>query len=364
MNRKAPQISAIQGSEAIQKLLIAHLHGDEEAFQSAAWDIVGEERRLNHSVFANELERILRTAKGVPVSKSFFAALSANNGNMPKDKDKNANLIELTQSDVEIEDLVLSPALRQSFDRIIQERRGSELLRTHGLQPASKLLFCGPPGCGKTMAASALANALYLPLATVRFDAVVSSFLGETAANLRKVFDYARVRPVLLFFDEFDAIGKERTAIDEHGELKRVVNSFLQMLDSFRSETLTVAATNHQGLLDPALWRRFDDILFFAKPSDEEIETLLCRYFRQFTLQKTIRIKSVVKQLTGMAQSDIQQVAHEAIKQVVLSNSEQITSAILNSAIERQLNRLRITRSGDDEVSSQKVPSSRSARPK
>ncbi|HQX51188.1 MAG TPA: ATP-binding protein, partial [Planctomycetaceae bacterium] len=241
MNRKAPQISAIQGSEAIQKLLIAHLHGDEEAFQSAAWDIVGEERRLNHSVFANELERILRTAKGVPVSKSFFAALSANNGNMPKDKDKNANLIELTQSDVEIEDLVLSPALRQSFDRIIQERRGSELLRTHGLQPASKLLFCGPPGCGKTMAASALANALYLPLATVRFDAVVSSFLGETAANLRKVFDYARVRPVLLFFDEFDAIGKERTAIDEHGELKRVVNSFLQMLDSFRSETLTVA---------------------------------------------------------------------------------------------------------------------------
>ena len=350
-----------QSSELIQKLLVAHFHGDEDGFRAAAWNVVNEEKRLNHSVFSNELERILQDANGTPPSKTFFAALSANNGNMPKDKDKNANLIELTQSDVEIEDLVLAPPLRQSIDRVIQERRGSELLRTHGLKPASKLLFCGPPGCGKTMAAAALANALYLPLATVRFDAVVSSYLGETAGNLRKVFDYARVRPVLLFFDEFDAIGKERTAIDEHGELKRVVNSFLQMLDSFHAETLTVAATNHQGLLDPALWRRFDDILMFPKPMADEIETLLCRYFRQVTLSKSVRVKTAAKRLVGMSHADIEQIASEAIKQVVLNDRDQITPAVLNAAIERQEQRIRITKLSDD-GEPQKKPQARRSR--
>ena len=332
-----------QSSEAIQKLLLAHFEGDENSFCDAARSIIKEERRLNHSVFANELERILKKANGAPPSKTFFAALSANNGNMPKDSDKDASLIDLSQPSVEVDDLVLAPSLSEGLDRIIRERRSSEVLRSHGMKPASKLLLCGPPGCGKTMAASALAEALYLPLATVRFDAVVSSYLGQTAANLRKVFDYARVRPVLLFFDEFDAIGKQRTAVDEHGELKRVVNSFLQMLDSFHSETLTVAATNHQGLLDPALWRRFDDILLFEKPSAVEIEKLLCRYFQQINLGKSIRIKTISKKLVGMSHADIQRIANDAIKDVVMNEKDSVTPSVLNNAIERQEQRVRIT---------------------
>lgn len=332
-----------QSSEAIQKLLLAHFGGDEEGFRVAAWDVVKEERRLNHTVFANELEKILEKAKGHLPSKTFFAALSANNGNMPKDNDKNANLIELSHPDSDMDDLVLAAELRTNIDRIIHERRSSEVLRSHGLKPASKLLFCGPPGCGKTMAAAALAQALYLPLATVRFDAVVSSYLGETAANLRKVFDYARVRPVLLFFDEFDAIGKERTAVDEHGELKRVVNSFLQMLDSFHSETLTLAATNHQGMLDPALWRRFDDILLFSVPSEAEIESLLSKYFRQIKLSTAVRLKAIAKQLVGFSHADIERIATEAIKEVVLNDLAQVTPAILKQAIARQQKRRAIT---------------------
>lgn len=341
---KTPSQSTMsQSSEAIQKLLLAHFEGDENGFCDAARSIIKEERRLNHSVFANELERILKKANGEAPSKTFFAALSANNGNMPKDNDKDASLIDLSQPSVEVNDLVLAPSLGEGLDRIIRERRSSEVLRSHGMKPASKILFCGPPGCGKTMAASALADALYLPLATVRFDAVVSSYLGETAANLRKVFDYARVRPVLLFFDEFDAIGKQRTAIDEHGELKRVVNSFLQMLDSFHSETLAVAATNHQGLLDPALWRRFDDILLFEKPSAVEIEQLLCRYFQQINLGKSIRIKAISKRLLGMSHADIQRIANDAIKDVVMNERESVTPSVLNNAIERQEQRVRIT---------------------
>jgi AAA+ superfamily predicted ATPase len=149
-----------------------------------------------------------------------------------------------------------------------------------------------------------------------------------------------------LFFDEFDAIGKERTAMDEHGELKRVVNSFLQMLDSFHSETLTLAATNHQGLLDPALWRRFDDILLFDKPSPDEIETLLCRYFRQVTLSKSVRIKTVSKRLVGMSHADIERLASDAIKDVVMNELGQVTPSVLNTAIERQEKRIGITQMG------------------
>ncbi|MFO1065389.1 MAG: AAA family ATPase [Pirellulales bacterium] len=343
MKRQVVSAAMSQSSESIQKLLLAHFGSDEAGFRTAAWEIVHEERRLNHNVFANELEKILGKVGGQLPSKKFLAALSANNGNMPKDSDRNANLIELSHPDSDLDDLILLPELRADIDRIICERRSSEVLRSHGLKPASKLLFCGPPGCGKTAAAAALAQALYLPLATVRFDAVVSSYLGETAGNLRKVFDYARVRPVLLFFDEFDAIGKERTAVDEHGELKRVVNSFLQMLDSFHSETLTLAATNHQGMLDPALWRRFDDILYFDLPTDTEIELLLSKLFRQVKLAPTIRVKALAKQLVGFAHADIERIAKEAIKAVVLNNLAQVTATIIQVAVARQEKRRSIT---------------------
>ena len=333
-----------QTSEVVQKLLVAHFAGDEVAFRAAAWDMVHRERQLNHQVLANELERILSEANAPsPIGKKFLAKLSHNNGNLPKDKDKDANLIEISEATREFGDLVLAAPLLAGLTRIVQERRSADLLRSHGMHPVRKLLFCGPPGCGKTVSAEALANELYLPLATVRFDAVVSSYLGETAANLRKVFDYARMRPIVLFFDEFDAIGKHRTAFDEHGELKRVVNSFLQLLDSFHSETLTIAATNHQGLLDPALWRRFDDILFFCKPTVEEIEALLCRHFRQFTVSKSVRLRSVARSLEGFSHADIERLAQDAIKETILSEQQQVMPTVLDHAVSRQQERMRVT---------------------
>jgi SpoVK/Ycf46/Vps4 family AAA+-type ATPase len=178
----------------------------------------------------------------------------------------------------------------------------------------------------------------------VRFDAVVSSYLGETASNLRKVFDFARQRPVLLFFDEFDAIGKQRTAADEHGELKRVVNSFLQLLDGFHSETLTVAATNHQGLLDPALWRRFDDILLFPLPTVDEINEFLCTHFRQFPVAAKVRLRDVAKSLQGFSHADIERVAHDAIKDAVLQDVKEVTPSFLKVAVDRQKARRGITK--------------------
>src|SRR5690606_27769030 len=128
-----------------RKLLVAHFKGDDAGFRSAAWEVVKQERQLNHTVLANDLERILNEANGSPQSaKTFFTTLSAANGNLPKDKDKNASLVELSDPDREFDGLVLAPPLRQSIERVIRERRSSELLRSHGVSPIQKLLFCGP----------------------------------------------------------------------------------------------------------------------------------------------------------------------------------------------------------------------------
>ena len=158
----------------------------------------------------------------------------------------------------------------------------------------------------------------------MRFDAVISSYLGETAANLRKVFEFGRSRPMVLLFDEFDAIGKHRTAADEHGELKQVVNSFLQLLDGFHSDTLAIAATNHQGLLDPALWRRFDEIVVFPKPTLEEIKQLLVRSFRQVPFDQAGTLDEIGPLLEGFSHADVEHVALDTTKQTILDGRRRV----------------------------------------
>jgi len=268
-------------------------------------------------------------------------------GSSPKDKDKNTSLLDMVDPKRELEDLVLSNSTRAALDRVVGEWKRADLLKAHGLKPITKVLFHGPPGCGKSVAAETLAKALYLPLATVKFDALVSSFLGETATNLRRVFDYARSRPMVLLFDEFDAIGRERSAVEEHGELKRVVNSFLQLLDGFRADTLTVAATNHEGLLDPALWRRFDEVVVFSPPTTTEMECLLVRHFRQVPLAPGIKLKELTRLLEGASHADIERVAIDAIKQTVLDGQDVVGSATLRGAVDRLCERLQSIRPVD-----------------
>jgi ATP-dependent 26S proteasome regulatory subunit len=334
----------ITTAESVRKLLISHFSGDEQAFRNAAEEYVEEERRKNHHVLANELERVLGKTNGSLKSHTaVLSLLGLQNGNLPKDKDRDVLLVNICEPERELSELVLSDEVRQGLDRVITERRGTELLGAHGIRPAGKILLCGPPGCGKTVAAEALARALYLPFATVRFDAVVSSYLGETASNIRKVFDFARSRPMVLFFDEFDAIGKHRTAEDEHGELKRVVNSFLQLLDGFRSETLTIAATNHQGLLDPALWRRFDEILLFPKPNANQILELLTRMWRQIGVSQSVKLDHLAESLFGMTHADVERLAVDAIKQTILTSRKEIEPGILDAAVERQHARTNVT---------------------
>jgi len=211
------------------------------------------------------------------------------------------------------------------------------VLRSYGMRASGKILFFGPPGCGKTLAAEVIACELDLPLAIVRLDALVSSYLGETAANLRKVFDFIAQYPLVALFDEFDALGKERADNAEHGELRRVVNAVLQMMDAYQGKSLIIAATNHEQILDSAVWRRFDDTLEFPLPTPELLPQVLQLKLRGVRRQFESDDSEASTLFTGMSPADIERVARRAIKRMILRNQEFLTLKDLTLAKEREL---------------------------
>ena len=174
-----------------------------------------------------------------------------------------------------------------------------------------------------------------------RFDAVISSYLGETAANLRKVFDFAAGTTWVVFFDEFDAIGKSRDDLEEHGELKRLINTFLQLLDSFRSDSLIIAATNHDFLLDKALWRRFDDIIYFGLPSASQISALVQIKLRGFRHQR-VNLEGFIQEMIGWSHADVERVCIEAVKIAVLAGKDELDDPIFTEAMDRQAHRSKL----------------------
>ena len=208
------------------------------------------------------------------------------------------------------------------------------MLEASGLTPTRRLLFCGPSGCGKTASAEAVAAELGMPMLYVRFDSVVSSLLGETAANLRKVFDYASRGQWILFFDEFDAIGRSRDDATEHGEIKRVVNSFLQLLDSFDGRSLVIAATNFAQALDPAVWRRFDDVLRFDLPDAVAMETLVTKRLRPVQANRN-QIRSLVRTVSGSSFAEAERVCIDARKLCALAGQRKLHPDHIRVALER-----------------------------
>jgi AAA+ superfamily predicted ATPase len=239
-----------------------------------------------------------------------------------------------------LDSVVLSDFNLSAVGNVIHEQAKSDLLRAHSVAPQAKLLFCGPPGCGKTLTAEALAYELQRELVIVRVDAVVSSFLGETASNLRRVFDFLSTGQYVAIFDEFDALGRERSDPTEHGELKRVVNAFLQLLDSYNGQSVLIAATNHEGQLDYALWRRFDEVLRFERPVREQ-------------LAQTIRLKlhsvpntvyglddEFLARLEGLSFAEIERLVRHAIKHAILDGEGTVSERYLSEALAHELRRI------------------------
>lgn len=318
-------------AKLLRQLIKTGAEGNHEAFKRVSQQIIEDERSKNHHLLANDLEKILygRRSSTVP----FQVIL---NDRLPKDKERDLPLLQVKEPVRRLEDVVLSDENASLLDELLQEHHRVETLNSYGLHPADKLLFCGPPGCGKTLTAEVLASELGLPLAIVRIDSVISSFLGETAANLRQVFDFISTVPMVVLFDEFDAMAKERSDEAEHGELKRVVNAFLQMLDAYEGKSILVAATNHERILDSAVWRRFDEVLVFESPNLEQLRRLLSIKLRGLRREFEIEDARIAGLFKGMSHADVERVLRRAAKDMVLAGKDFLGERHLVTAIRRE----------------------------
>ena len=195
--------------------------------------------------------------------------------------------------------------------------------------------FFGPPGCGKTLAAQSIAGELGLPLLYVRFDAIISSYLGETASNIRKVFDFAKKDSWVIFFDEFDAIGHSRNDTREHGEIKRVVNAFLQQIDNYRGRSLIIAATNYEQSLDYAIWRRFDETIQFDMPTENEKLKLFSLKMKKFK-GPNHALEEYLENLKLFSHSDIERISQIIMKKCILDGEKMYTKKDIESAVKKQ----------------------------
>jgi SpoVK/Ycf46/Vps4 family AAA+-type ATPase len=305
--------------DRVKKLLQAYRDFDDTAFLRAAEAIIEESVASNRMSEAKELKRALGEGHR-PVS---FKTQQMNL--LPSATRSDAKLFTLVESAVDERQIVLSKETREKIDRVVQEHKNKEILHRHGLRAKSKLLFWGPPGCGKTLTSMFLGNALGLPVAVVQLSALISSNLGDTGNHVRKVFDYANNNPVVLLLDEFDAIGKSRDDRQDVGEVRRVVNSILQAFDSFSSDrSIIVAASNYQDVLDEALWRRFDDIVSFPKPSKVEVEILLKKLTAEISIQGSL--SAIALQMKSLSFAEIERVIHESIKSVVMKQQDEISA--------------------------------------
>jgi SpoVK/Ycf46/Vps4 family AAA+-type ATPase len=327
-------------SDLIKRLFRSFQKGDRPSFLEAAREVIEDERRKQHTALARELTEILE-------------ANSSHNGAgpmprfepLPRDVERGTDLVEVLRPERHFEDLILSPVQLETLRAVCREFQDSEVLEANGLRASSRLLFCGPPGCGKTVTAESTANAVGLPLLYVRFDSVVSSLLGETAANLRKVFDFATKGSWVVLFDEFDAIGRSRDDATEHGELKRVVNAFLQMLDRFRGQSLVIAATNFEQSLDPALWRRFDEVICFGRPTPAQVESLIRRRCAGWLASNPI-LGQIVQELEGSTHAEVERVCLDAVKRAALDGRRVVSRNDWDHALGRHRHRRQVMEAG------------------
>lgn len=324
---------------SLQKIIYAHQAGKHEQFFEGIREIIAAERRRGHNRIADSIEQALAEASRPSLLKEGMQRLAHpshypnNSERVPVSKGDNLPLLEIKHPRVSFDDVILSPRIQERLQRIVGEQNARSELAHYGLQPISKVLFYGPPGCGKTLTAHILAGVLGWPMLCTRYDSIISSYLGETSVNLRRVFEFAEQGPCILLFDEFDAIGKRRNEQGDVGELKRVVNTFLQLMDNYQGKGVIITATNHEELLDNALWRRFDEVVHFQIPAPKEIEALLRMRLAGVRMYDFVPA-DVVSRFVDLTHSDITRVCIDAVKQMVLANRNSMTEQDLIGSLE------------------------------
>jgi len=330
-------------SANLELLFRAFKEKDESLFNEIADQIVDEESKKNHHLLAARLKKLLEDTSIGNKEISFQRKLISP---IPRDNEKGFPLLEIKKTFFTWDDIVASDEIIEILKEIPQENENSILFSSYGIKPKNKILLCGPPGTGKTLSAKILSHETGYPLIVVKFESVVSSFLGETATNLRKIFDYIEKGKWIVLFDEFDIIGKKRDDPSEHGEIKRVVNNFMLMLENYEGESILIASTNHPQILDSGVWRRFDEVIKFELPNQ------ICRsriFEKKLEIIKTdeeIDFTKIAKTTNGFSGSDIEQAVTRAVKHVLLDGKKTVNYDDLINSINRQ-KKIISARSGD-----------------
>jgi len=331
--------------ELLKRFFRAIASSDQEAIDKLTYLVIEEERSKGHTLLADQLENITKK-KSKEQSPDFIKPVSSlpnatrttpenlqGLSELPTSKRFHLPLVTIIPRDKLRHYMILPEKIEKRFQRIEREYAARDRLAHHGLRYRQKILLYGPPGCGKTLGAERLAWNTGLPLLKVRFDAMVSSFLGETASNLRLVFEDAAKNPCLLFLDECDSIAKTREDSQEVGEIKRVVNTFLQILDEYQpSSGLMVAATNLNKSLDTALWRRFDDLIAVPKPGEKELEFILRETLSAIEVG-SINWPRIIEQMKDFSAAQAVRVAQDAAKRAILEREGLVIQEHLEEAI-------------------------------
>jgi SpoVK/Ycf46/Vps4 family AAA+-type ATPase len=311
-------------AEQIKSLIRSHIVDNTEQFYTIALQVAAHEAQQGHGELAHDIREIIDKAQREKKPKVT---------SLPQDL---RGLVLTEQPRVPKSALVIPTDLQDRIERIIHEHRQQDKLKSHGLSPRRKVMLIGPPGTGKTMTTRVLAYELRLPLYTVQVDKLVTRFMGETSTKLRQIFDLIQQETGVYLFDEFDAIGGERTLENDVGEMRRVLNSFLQFIEQDISDSRIVAATNSPKLLDRALFRRFDDVLYFELPSIQERRRLIEKVLAMFK-PPALAWKTILTQSDGLSQSEIDQACKDAIKQTILNDESAVNASLLQQMFkERQ----------------------------
>ncbi|MCG8093856.1 MAG: ATP-binding protein [Candidatus Thiodiazotropha endolucinida] len=311
-------------SDLILSLVKAGVEGNAAEVRSTAEAIAADERAKKHTGVADRIGRVLDNAQP--------RRINGRSAPVPRVRDGSGG-IQRIEPRRAINELYLDTSARSACDELVEEQRQADILRAHGMEPRHRLLLAGPPGNGKTSLAEALAYELALPLFTVRYEAVVTSYLGETAQRLKRLFDFVRTEPCVLFFDEFDAIGKERGDIHETGEIKRVVTTLLLQLDNLPSYCVLVGATNHPELLDRATWRRFELRLKLDRPSAKQMISYFTDQLRKFDGQPGYTAKRLYEQVMPTSYSEAEAFFLDVKRRLVLSQGERELRSVIDSRV-------------------------------
>lgn len=329
-----PKKPTMATADQVKALIRSHAEGDDTRFYAIAIQVAAQAARSGHAKFAQELRELVDQAK----SRAKLTPLPARTSPVPvvQPRGELAGLLTVAYPKVRMADVALDENLRQRIDRVLVEQRQQERLKEYGFFPQRKLLLVGPPGTGKTLTTGALAGELGLPLFTIQLDGLITKFMGETAAKLRLIFDAIQQTRAVYLFDEFDALGGERASKNDVGEIRRVLNSFLQFLEQDESDSLLVGATNHPQLLDRALFRRFDTVIEYGLPSMAVAERVM-RSRLSLLDASQVDWSLAAEAASGLSHAEIVRACEHAAKNAILSHATAIgTEALVSALTERR----------------------------